>query len=109
MIVGGEDESIDDANERDTLLPAKIKALQAKTRRLLPEVDLAPDYAWSGTFGASDNGLPSIGAVPGMPNCYAILGFGGNGLTFGMVAAQIITSLLSGRHSADAELFAFGR
>ena len=109
VIVGGEDEPIDDANERDTLLPAKIQALQTKTTRLLPEVDLAADYAWCGTFGASDNGLPSIGAVPGMPNCYAILGFGGNGLTFGMVASQVITSLLSGRYSADAELFAFGR
>ena len=109
VIVGGEDEPIDDANTRDTLLPTKVRALQAKTAQLLPQVDLTADFAWSGAFGASDNGLPSIGAVPGMPNCYAILGFGGNGLTFGMVASQIITSLLSGRNVAEAELFAFGR
>lgn len=109
VMVGGEDEPFDDANERDNLLVKKVQALQAKTSRLLPQVDLTAEYAWSGAFGASENGLPSIGAVPGMPNCYAVLGFGGNGLTFGMVASQIVTSLLSGRHDADAELFALGR
>lgn len=109
VIVGGEDEEIDDAEKRGSLLPAKIEALQVKTARLLPGIDLAADCAWSGAFGASDNGLPSIGAVPGLTNCYAILGFGGNGLTFGMVASQVIVSLLSGRASADDELFAFGR
>ena len=109
VIVGGEDEPISDANERDKLLPTKIRALQAKTAQLLPRLDLTADFAWSGAFGASDNGLPSIGAIPGMANCYAILGFGGNGLTFGVVASQVITSILLGGNSAEAELFAFGR
>lgn len=109
VIVGGEDEPISDANQRDTLLPTKIRALQTKMAQLLPRLDLTADFAWSGAFGASDDGLPSIGAVPGMPNCYAILGFGGNGLTFGMVASQVITSILSGQSSAESELFAFGR
>ena len=109
VIVGGEDEDIDDEAARDALLPAKIETLQDKTKALLPWLDVTADFAWAGTFGESDNGLPSIGAVPGMPNCYAVLGYGGNGITFSMVAAQIIQTLLRGQRDPDADLFDFGR
>jgi glycine/D-amino acid oxidase-like deaminating enzyme len=64
---------------------------------------------WAGTFGESENGLPSIGAVPDMPNCYAVLGYGGNGITFGAIAAQIIANRLCGKPDPDEPLFAFGR
>ena len=68
---------------------------------------MSADCAWAGTFGESENGLPSIGSVPGLANCYAVLGYGGNGLTFGVVAAQIIAERLSGRRDPDDGLFAF--
>jgi glycine/D-amino acid oxidase-like deaminating enzyme len=109
VLVGGEDEDIEDEATRDALLPAKILALQEKTKRILPWLDVSADCAWAGTFGESNNGLPSIGAVPGMPGCYAVLGYGGNGLTFGVVAAQIIAQRLCGTRDADEELFGFGR
>jgi glycine/D-amino acid oxidase-like deaminating enzyme len=109
VIVGGEDEDFDNEAARDALLPTKIEALQDKTKALLPWLDVTADFAWAGTFGESDNGLPSIGAIPGMPNCYAVLGYGGNGITFSMVAAQIIQMLLRGQRDPDAELFDFGR
>lgn len=44
-----------------------------------------------------------------MPNCYAVLGYGGNGITFSMVAAQIIQALLRGERDPDADLFDFAR
>jgi glycine/D-amino acid oxidase-like deaminating enzyme len=44
-----------------------------------------------------------------MPGCYAVLGYGGNGITFAMIAAQILAAELCGEHDPDAELFAFGR
>ena len=109
VLVGGEDENIDDEAARDALLPTKIEALQKKTKALLPWIDATADFAWAGTFGESENGLPSIGAVPGMPNCYAVLGYGGNGITFGAIAAQMIVERLCGRPDPDEELFAFGR
>ena len=67
------------------------------------------DFAWAGTFGESENGLPSIGPVPDMPNCYAVLGYGGNGITFGVLAAQIIAQQLCGQPDPDEALFAFDR
>lgn len=109
LIVGGEDEDFDNEAARDALLPAKIAALQKKTKLLLPWLDASADFAWTGTFGESDNGLPSIGPIPGMPNCYATLGYGGNGITFSVVAAQIIQALLRGERDPDADLFDFAR
>ena len=108
VVVGGEDERIDDDRQRDRLLPQKIEALQRKTKALLPFIDTAADCAWAGTFGESDSGLPTIGAVPDMPNCYAVLGYGGNGITFAMLASQIVSGLICGEAPADADLFAFG-
>jgi glycine/D-amino acid oxidase-like deaminating enzyme len=107
VVVGGEDEDFEDEAARDVLLPAKTALLQEKTKRLLPWLDARADFAWAGTFGESDTGLLSIGPVPDMPNCHAVLGYGGNGLTFGMVAAQIIATHLTGGRDPDAELFDF--
>jgi glycine/D-amino acid oxidase-like deaminating enzyme len=109
VIVGGEDESIEAAQARDALLPTKIEALQKKVKHLFPKINVEADFAWAGTFGESDNGLPSFGPVPGMPNCFAVLGYGGNGFTFSLVAAQTIAAALSGERDPDAELFDFHR
>jgi glycine/D-amino acid oxidase-like deaminating enzyme len=107
VIVGGEDEGLDDEQARDAATASKVAVLQAKAKALLPAIDVAAAFAWSGTFGESDNGLPSIGRVPGMPNCYAVLGYGGNGITFSVVAAQINQRLLCGQTDPDAGIFAF--
>ena len=107
VIVGGEDEQFSDEAARDALLPAKIASLQQKMKLLLPRIDVNADCAWAGTFGESETGLPSIGPVPGMVNCYAVLGYGGNGITFGVVASQIIAAQLCGEADPDAPLFAF--
>jgi glycine/D-amino acid oxidase-like deaminating enzyme len=109
VVVGGEDEDVTDAAARDARLPTKVAVLQEKTKALLPWLNVTADFAWAGTFGESENGLPSIGPVPDMPNCYAVLGYGGNGITFGVLAAQIIAQRLCGRPDPDEPLFAFGR
>jgi len=104
-IVGGEDEDFDDENRRKELTPAKAKKLQEKLRTLFPQLDPTIDFAWSGTFGTSDTGLPSMGAIPGKPNCYAVLGFGGNGMTYAEIGAQLIERMLLGETDPDADLF----
>jgi glycine/D-amino acid oxidase-like deaminating enzyme len=107
VVIGGEDEDVEDENARDALLSLKTAALQKKTKELMPWLDVSADFAWAGTFGESDNGVPSMGTIPGMTNCYAVLGYGGNGLTFGVIAAQIVVGQLCGRPDVDADLFAF--
>lgn len=109
LICGGEDEAFADATSRDALIAAKTATLERRLAALLPGVDARSDYAWAGTFGSSSTGTPSIGSVPGLPGCLAALGYGGNGITFSMLAAQLVRTHVLGQHDADAELFSFRR
>ena len=106
-IIGGEDEDFDDEDRRKALTPAKTKKLQEKLRNLFPQLDPSIEFAWSGAFGKSDTGLPSMGALPGKPNCYAALGFGGNGMTYAAIGARLIERTLLGETDPDAGLFKF--
>ena len=105
VIVGGEDEPFSDDGLRDKLIPKKIAAIARKAKRIFPNIDFTPDYAWTGSFGESPTGLPAIGPVGELPRCYAVLGFGGNGITFSMLAAQLISRHIQGIKDPDAEIF----
>jgi glycine/D-amino acid oxidase-like deaminating enzyme len=103
VLCGGEDEGFASAERRDALTPAKMKRLENKLHGMFPDLDCKADLAWAGSFGDSKNGLPAFGAVPGFRGCYAVMGYGGNGITFSMLAAQVITAaILVRRHPASA-------
>jgi glycine/D-amino acid oxidase-like deaminating enzyme len=107
VICGGEDEDFADTKKRDALSPLKTKRLETKLQRLLPQIDSRAVVSWTGSFGASPNGTPTIGQIPGFPKCYAVMGYGGNGITFSMLAATLITAEILGKKSPEAGLFAF--
>lgn len=109
IICGGEDEEISDAEARDAKIEEKTRALVRKLGALLPGVDPNPAYAWAGSFGDSPVGTPTIGRIPGMPNCYAAMGYGGNGITFSMMAAQVLRGLIRGEGDPDSDLVSFHR
>ncbi|HEY1100155.1 MAG TPA: FAD-binding oxidoreductase, partial [Myxococcota bacterium] len=106
IIIGGEDEPFADEAHRDALTDSKIKTLQKKLQLMFPDVDTTADYHWAGSFGGSDTGTPSIGRVPGKGRTLALLGFGGNGITFSMLGAQILRGIVSGEADPDEDLFA---
>lgn len=107
IICGGEDEDFADEDKRDRLLSRKTATLRKKLGKLMPGVSTEIDFAWCGSFGQSSTGLPTIGAIPDMPHCFAALGYGGNGITYSRIAADIITSAVSGRPDCDADLYRF--
>lgn len=107
IICGGEDEDFVDEDKRDALIAEKTKTLQRKLAALLPGVSTEVDYAWTGTFGASGTGLPTIGPLPGLDNCWAVMGFGGNGITYSRIGAEIVRAALTGRDDPDRDLYAF--
>jgi glycine/D-amino acid oxidase-like deaminating enzyme len=107
VICGGGDEDITDEKRRDALLGRKTAMLRRKLHRLLPKLDPAVEFAWTGTFGETTTGLPIIGRVPGMPRCWIALGYGGNGTTYAAIAADIIVAAIAGRPDADADLYNF--
>jgi glycine/D-amino acid oxidase-like deaminating enzyme len=76
---------------------------------LFPTIDLKPTCAWAGTFAETDDGLPYIGPARQFLRGYFALGYGGNGIVFGLIAARIICDLFLGRQNRDAALFGFDR
>jgi glycine/D-amino acid oxidase-like deaminating enzyme len=107
VICGGEDEDFADTEKRDALTPQKTARIEKKLHRLFPHIDSRAALAWTGSFGASSNGMPTIGAIPGYPRCYAVMGYGGNGITFSMLATRLITAAVLGKKLPETPLFAF--
>jgi glycine/D-amino acid oxidase-like deaminating enzyme len=107
LIVGGEDAQLDSPSYRADTLLRKARRLRKKMEKLLPGLDIAWSYVWAGAFGESTDGLPMIGRLGGMPNCYAVMGFGGNGTIYSTIAAQMMPTFLRGKTPADADVFAF--
>lgn len=109
VIIGGEDELIVDADSRDALIDAKSKKLVEKFSVLRPGMEIAPEYCWAGTFAESPDGMPYIGSLPKYPGCHFALGYGGNGLTFSMLAAQLIRDSILNRPNVLSPVFSFDR
>ena len=109
VLMGGEDEPFADPMRRDAKLGAKVRALQRRFRRTFPHLRFETEFAWTGTFGESEDGLPYIGAQPSAPRIFYALGYGGNGITFSQIAARIVARLCCGRRHRDADLFRFDR
>ena len=60
---------------------------------------------WSAQFYLSADGLPLIGKSLSLDNVYIATGFEGNGLTFGTVAAQLITDEIMERDNPVSKIY----
>jgi glycine/D-amino acid oxidase-like deaminating enzyme len=109
LLAGGEDEPCADAHRRWGLLESKTARLLARARALFPRLGLDVSQAWAGTFATTDDGLPFIGESERCPGVWLALGYGGNGITFSVVAAAILRDACLGRTHDDAGLFRFDR
>jgi glycine/D-amino acid oxidase-like deaminating enzyme len=109
IIAGGRDEEFFNPRRRDRLLPRKTVQLVKDFNKVFPEVAFKPEFSWTGTFGATKDGLPYIGVYPKLPNAYFSLGFGGNGITFSQIGAEMIADLLLKKRSPFYSLFSFSR
>lgn len=109
ILIGGRDENFYSPAKRDKLIPKKTKQLTKDFQKLFPHIRFIPEFSWAGTFISTKDGLPFIDAYKALPNSYFALGFGGNGITFSLVAAEIIADILTGKNNPDRFLFSFDR
>lgn len=105
LIVGGEDEDSSTAHASIPELKRKTDRISRKLKALLPMVEFEVDHSWAGAFGESATGLPSIGPVPDMDHAFAVMGFGGNGITYSVIASQVVGAAIRGRTELDADLY----
>ena len=109
LIVGGEDEEFYDPKKRDDLLRNKIKNLERKFKNLYPDIEFITEMAWCGTFSSTEDGLPYMGPWKKGEKKLFALGYGGNGITFSMVAAQVLRNIILGKNEPRLETFGFDR
>lgn len=109
ILIGGEDEPFRNPLRRDRLLPRKIKRLARHLGKMLSGVVPEPAFGWTGTFGDTKDGLPYIGEWSRAPGRIYALGYGGNGITFGVIAAEVVSNLISGQSTEDTALFSLDR
>src|SRR5450432_4401164 len=108
ILMGGRDERFSIKTSRE-LYQKKAILLGKDFEKLFPDKKLKAEFAWSGTFGKTKDSFPFIGQYQKTPNTYYALGFGGNGITFSVIAAQIISDLILGKKNKDAGIFSFNR
>lgn len=110
VLLGGEDIAFRNPLHRDARVAGKARTLLAKGRKLFPQLDLETAYAWAGTFGETRDGLAFIGAHPQRdPRLLFALGYGGNGITYSAIAAEVIAARVAGRRHRHQDTFRFDR
>lgn len=109
ILMGGEDIVFRNAFLRDALIPWKARKLKKKFNHYVPSINVEPAYSWAGTFGETEDGLAYIGESPEWRNSYFNLGFGGNGITYSAIGAELILKTFRGEKPDDLRIFRFGR
>jgi glycine/D-amino acid oxidase-like deaminating enzyme len=110
LMVGGCDRPVIVGEPRVRALAERTAGLITHFSNLYPVLhDARFTHAWEGLFATAPDGLPYIGPHRRYPRHLFALGYGGNGMTFGFLAAELLLRRLEGRIDADQEFFAFSR
>lgn len=104
ILAGGGDDPTIDAGKRDRLIPAKAAEIVGGLRTLLGR-EVGVMQSWAAMFGTSPDGLPAIGRAAGSDRLFIASGFGGNGVSFAALAADLIAAELAGRSDPDWPCF----
>jgi glycine/D-amino acid oxidase-like deaminating enzyme/nitrite reductase/ring-hydroxylating ferredoxin subunit len=101
IIFGGEDHKT--GQQQDTT--ACFRRLEERLRAMQPDAE--PTHRWSGQVIETPDGLPYIGQSA--EHQYSATGYAGNGLTFGTLAAMMMSDAILQRPNPWTDLFDPGR
>jgi glycine/D-amino acid oxidase-like deaminating enzyme len=110
VLIGGEDDRVDLPARRDAVLPRKATKLMTRLSSLAPDYRFELGFAWAGTFAETTDGLPYIGTPKDFdPRVHFAMAYGGNGITYSTVAADMLRDRIVGNGTAHNPLFGFDR
>ena len=110
LLLGGGDRPLVSPARRRQAFAEGTAQLRDQFVHLLPALkDIPIARAWEGLFATTPDGLPCIGTHRRYPRHLFALGYGGNGMTFGFLAARLLLDAVRGIPNPDLELFAFNR
>ena len=110
LLVGGEDDRVDIAVRRDLQVERKSTRLVKRMNSLFPALDLKVAFAWAGTFAETSDGLPFFGPHEQYgPRVHFAMAYGGNGITYSLIGAELLRDSLLGKKHPCEKLFSFSR
>lgn len=110
LLLGGADRRVRPGQRRGQLFESATRDLRAYFEAQYPALaDVETTAAWEGLFAMTPDSLPYVGPHRRYPRHWFALGYGGNGMTFGYLAARLLLERWHGQVSSDHALFEFGR
>ena len=109
LLIGGEDEALLPPDRREAVLASKTERLLEQLFQITGVQAAKVDHAFGATFVQTVDGLPFIGSPDASDRCFFALGYGGNGILFSLIAAQVFRDRLGGKDHPAAGLFGFHR
>jgi len=110
LLMGGEDRLMQPGQRRRQQSETATRDLRAYFEARLPALaTVRTERAWEGLFAMTADSLPCIGPHRRYPRHWFALGYGGNGMTFGFLAARLLLERWQGMKSRDQTLFEFAR
>jgi glycine/D-amino acid oxidase-like deaminating enzyme len=110
LLLGGGDRPLLPPRQRARAFTDGQRAVRQYFEALFPALqDVEIACAWEGLFAVTRDGLPFVGPHRRYPHQLFALGYGGNGMTFGFLAARMLLGHFRGARSPDQRLFAFDR
>jgi glycine/D-amino acid oxidase-like deaminating enzyme len=110
LLLGGGDRLVRPGARRSQQFATATGELRDYFETRLPALSsIKTDFAWEGLFATTPDSLPYIGPHQRYPRHWFALGYGGNGMTFGFLAARLLLERWQRQVTDDHSLFEFGR
>ena len=110
VLLGGGDRPLRPGQRRRQQFGAASRDLREYFEACMPALaTIETEFAWEGLFAMTPDSLPYVGPHRRYPRHWFALGYGGNGMTFGFLAARLLLERWQGRISKDQVLFEFDR
>jgi len=106
LVAGGfRDKALDHEHTADEQVTPLIQGhLERFVAELLGEPPRVA-YRWAGIFGATEDRLPLVGAVPGRDGVWVSCGYSGHGNVMGLACGELVAGAILGRPAPELELF----
>jgi glycine/D-amino acid oxidase-like deaminating enzyme/nitrite reductase/ring-hydroxylating ferredoxin subunit len=104
LIAGGEDHKTGDNDNTE----ASFRRLESHIRTHFNVASIT--HRWSSQYYEPTDGIPYIGVLPGHSDKFLVAtGFGGNGMTYGTLSAQVLKSIIIKEEHPLINIFSPGR